>query len=74
MAKLKRAQLQDLSSQIMRMAEPYAVQATGQRIGITVLVFEFGERGNLAYISNAQRADMIAAVKQWLAHAERGGD
>lgn len=74
MARLNRTQLQNLSAQIMRMAEPHAMQATGQRVGITVLVFEFGERGNLAYISNAQRADMIAVVKEWLAHAERGGD
>jgi hypothetical protein len=74
MGKLRRAQLQHLGVQLMKMVEPYAMQSIGQRVGITMLVFEFGERGNLAYISNAVRADMIAVVKEWLAHAERGGD
>lgn len=42
---------------------------SGQRVGFTLLLFEFGEKGNLAYISNAKRADMIQTIKEWLARA-----
>jgi len=36
-------------------------------IGFAVFLFDFGETGSLAYVSNAKREDMIAAVKEWLA-------
>jgi hypothetical protein len=52
----------------------YLLHVFGKKIGITVFVFEFGEGGNLAYISNSDRAGMIAAVKEWLARAEAGLD
>ncbi|KQP36672.1 hypothetical protein ASF25_01575 [Methylobacterium sp. Leaf100] len=48
----------------------------GQRrpktIGFALLVFEFGktEGGRVNYVSNAERSDMITAVKEWLARAE----
>jgi hypothetical protein len=42
------------------------------RVGFALFVFDFGEKGNLAYVSNAQRADMIAAVKEWLEKQEAG--
>jgi hypothetical protein len=40
--------------------------------GFVLLAFEFGktEGGRVNYISNADRADMIAAMKEWLARAE----
>lgn len=41
------------------------------RTGVTLFVFDFGEGGGLGYISNAQRADMIATVKEWIAKQER---
>lgn len=43
-----------------------------ERVGFMLLVFEFGPRGNLAYISNAQREAMITAVREWLARQEAG--
>lgn len=41
-------------------------------VGFVLLSFEFGkvEGGRVNYISNADRADMIAAMKEWLARAE----
>lgn len=36
-------------------------------VGFTLLVFDFGERGNLAYISNAVREDMLAAMREFIA-------
>jgi len=50
----------------------YLIHVFGKRIGITLFVFEFGDRGNLAYISNATREDMVATVKEWLAREEAG--
>jgi len=43
-----------------------------QKVGLMLLVFEFGDQGNLAYISNAQREDMIAVVEEWLARTKAG--
>ncbi len=44
------------------------------QIGLTLFVFEMGDGGNLAYISNSDRAGMIAAVKEWLGRVESGLD
>jgi hypothetical protein len=41
-------------------------------IGFALFVFEFGktENGNVNYVSNASRPEMITACKEWLARAE----
>lgn len=46
--------------------------AQPKRIGFCLLMAEFGkiDGGRVNYISNADRADMIAMVKEWLARAE----
>lgn len=49
----------------------YATHKLG-KVGITIFVFEFGDGGNFAYISNSDRAGMIATVKEWLARVESG--
>lgn len=36
------------------------------RTGVCVFVFDFGKGGGLGYISNSERADMIAALKEWI--------
>jgi hypothetical protein len=43
-----------------------------KRIGFAVFVFEFGQTsgGRVNYVSNADRADMMVAVKEWLARHE----
>lgn len=43
----------------------------GERLGFALFVFEFGaptveRRPHLTYLSNVQRPDMIATVKEWL--------
>lgn len=43
-------------------------------VGLTVFVFDFGDKGNVAYVSTAQRADMIAAVEEWLSRVKVGLD
>lgn len=43
-----------------------------RKMGFALFWFEFGatEGGRVNYVSNAERADMITAVKEWLARAE----
>ncbi len=40
------------------------------KLGFAVLVFDFGTGGNLGWVSNAQREDMINAMKEFI---EKGG-
>lgn len=41
-----------------------------KRVGFTVLLFNFGDEGQVNYVSNADRADMIASMKSLLARWE----
>lgn len=45
-------------------------KGAARRVGFTVLVFNFGDTGNVNYVSNADRADMIATLKSLLARWE----
>lgn len=36
--------------------------------GMFLMAFDFGGGGGLGHISNAERADMIEAIKEWLRH------
>lgn len=47
-------------------------EALPEGIGFALLLFHFGEGGNLAWISNAQREDMIRALREQLARFEAG--
>jgi hypothetical protein len=38
--------------------------------GVALLVFEFGHTGRVNFISNADRSDMIAAMKEFIARNE----
>lgn len=42
------------------------------KIGFAFFVFTFGEGGNLAYISSADREGVIGSLKEWLARQETG--
>lgn len=39
-------------------------------VGFALFVYSFGAKGNLAYISNGDRAGMIETVKEWIAKQE----
>lgn len=43
-----------------------------QQVGFALFVFNFGEGGNIAYVSNSSREDMVSAVKEWLVKQEAG--
>ena len=62
-----------LEAQCRRIAEQIAEQAL-PGTGFALLMFDFGADGNLAYVSNAQRADMRRALREWLATTAQPGD
>jgi hypothetical protein len=39
--------------------------------GFGLMLFTFGEGGVMFWISNAQRADMVKTMKEWIAKNER---
>lgn len=49
-----------------------AIRETGLDYGFALFVFPFGEGEShrINYISNAQRADMLATLKEFIARAE----
>lgn len=65
---ITRTALEQLSRELIG----YAIHKLGKRIGVTLFVFELGDRGNCAYISNADRDDMIGVIREWLARQEAG--
>jgi len=46
-----------------------------QRVGFAVVIFDFGERGSMAYASNGQREDVVRTLRELLQKMEtaRGG-
>lgn len=69
-----RKQLERELQGIMRALDETLHEIHGERVGATLFVFELGREGgsNVAYVSNAQRDDMISTVKQWLLRVESG--
>lgn len=64
-----RAQMNDLARELDQRFNP---PPSARTVGFALFSFEFGktEGGRVNYISNGNREDMIAAVKEWLARAE----
>lgn len=54
----------------MKVADGITAQCP-KGVGFALLVFSFGAGGNLAWISNANRSDMIKAVDEWIATQRR---
>lgn len=69
-----RRQLERELQGIMRALDETLQEIHGERIGVTLFVFELAKDAgsNVVYISNANREDMIAAVKAWLSRVEVG--
>lgn len=64
MARATQSQLQHYCQQLAPQLDEGLARAHGDRLGFMVFVFDFGEHGELAYISNAQREDLKAVVEQ----------
>lgn len=43
-------------------------------VGFALLMFDFGEGGNMTYVSNAERQDMIKALEECLGNLRAGRD
>lgn len=41
-------------------------------VGFTIFLFDFGTGGNTAYVSSADRADMVRLIEEWL-RRQKGG-
>ncbi len=41
-------------------------------VGFAIFLFDFGEKGNTAYVSTADRKDMLKLLKEWIEIQERG--
>lgn len=41
------------------------------KTGVIVFAFDFGGGGGMSYASNAERADAIRALEEWLQHVKR---
>lgn len=69
-----RKQLERGLQGVMHALDQHLEDIHGERMGATLFVFELGKAGgtNVAYVSNAQRQDMISAIKEWLARQEVG--
>lgn len=46
-------------------------EAMPSTIGFALLMFDFGEKGSLAYCSNAMREDVVAMLHEWLGRQEQ---
>lgn len=55
----------DVRSTLRRMGEELS-QACPPGFGFNLLLFEFGERGSLFYIANAERADVINIMREFI--------
>lgn len=44
---------------------------TPKGMGFAFFLFDFGEKGGLYYVSNAQREDMIKTMEEWIAKEKR---
>lgn len=55
---------------VMREMADYITATIGSRSGFCLLVFDFGEEGRMNYASNANRHDVVAAMKEFIAKME----
>jgi hypothetical protein len=61
-----RDKMNDLARQLDRSFNQDGVR----RVGFALLTFNFGDESRVNYISNADRADMLATMKAFVARAE----
>lgn len=62
-----REELEEASRRFGRVIAEVLNESFGKgKVGFCLLLFDFGGPGNLAYLSNAKREDMIAAINEFL--------
>ncbi len=68
-----RGTLEILAAESARRIADELKRSLPRGVGFAVLVFDFGPGGNLAYVSNAERADMLKAMREFIAKHEGEG-
>lgn len=56
----------------LRTIKPAIARMFGASVGFALVIFDFGEKGDMAYLSDCQREDMVKLVREWLALLEAG--
>lgn len=51
-----------------------SIKQSGGNYGFALFMFSFHDESEMTWISNAERSDMIAAIKEFIAKAESGQD
>lgn len=51
-----------------------AIKESGGGYGFALFMFSFNDESEMTWISNAERADMIKALKEFIQKAESGED
>lgn len=57
---------------VMRQVGDLIAEALPPDVGCALFTFHFGEGGGISYMSNSDRSDMIAAIREWLSMQEGG--
>ena len=68
----RRAQMEEVAAKLLGRLRRDIEFLRAHGIGVTIFAFEFGDEGAVAYISSADRAGMVLAVKKWIALQEAG--
>jgi hypothetical protein len=55
-----------LLQKLAALTDQAAAEALGPRKGFILFLFDFGERGDMHYISNAEREDACTALAEYL--------
>lgn len=67
-----RAQLEDHIRGIGGILREAVTDLGGPSLGFALLLFDFGDKGSIAYTSNAKRLDMINALEELAAKLRLG--
>lgn len=63
---LRRKEIEDKCYQLARLIKP----ALPSGCGFALLMFDLGADGNIAYVANARREDMVKAMLKLIANVE----
>ncbi len=58
----------ELEADARKLADQLRAQLPAN-IGFTLFLFDYGDTGNMTYISTAQRDDMVEVIRNWLKKA-----
>lgn len=63
-------EMEKLAAETLRSVATQIKAAFPPGLGMALFVFDYGPKGDIAYVSTAERKYMVAAIREWLAHVE----